>query len=219
MRYITEKLTACILSSQRCSAMLVPVYQVHDRSVGTFLQNYKLSVLEGCNHKLDDFCTKSCNTHYYVQNRVTPIIMYKNRSHKWVDDTSTEEFNFYRVKILAVRWPTSVVIFCRTYGGRFSWGVCNELASWKYVTWNFVLPLLTLRLLMSCIYMELLVKPEILSSYIYIYIYIYMDLRLAMLKAVSLYLLQNVSILNQCRKLSCVTVVCKHLGSYQGYPN
>jgi hypothetical protein len=46
-----------------------------------------------------------------------------------------------------------------------------------------------------------------------------MDLRLATLKAVSFYLLHNVSTLNQCRKLSIVTVVCKHLASYQGYPN
>jgi hypothetical protein len=61
--------------------------------------------------------------------------------------------------------------------------------------------------------MELLVKPEILTSYIY------MDLRLATLKAVSFYLLHNVSTLNQCRKLSCDTVVCKHFASYQGYPN
>jgi hypothetical protein len=57
--------------------------------------------------------------------------------------------------------------------------------------------------------MELLVKPEILTSYIY------MDLRLVKLKAVSFYLLHNVSILNQCRKLSCGTVVCKHFASYQ----
>jgi hypothetical protein len=27
------------------------------------------------------------------------------------------------------------------------------------------------------------------------------------------------STLNQCRKLSCVTVVCKLVASYQGYPN
>jgi hypothetical protein len=40
---------------------------------------------------------------------------------------------------------------------------------------------------MSYIYMELLVKPEILTSYIN------MDLRLATLKAVSFYLLHNVS--------------------------
>jgi hypothetical protein len=46
-----------------------------------------------------------------------------------------------------------------------------------------------------------------------------MDLCLATLKAVSFYLLHNVSTLNQCRKLSCVTVVCKHFASYQGYPN
>jgi hypothetical protein len=61
--------------------------------------------------------------------------------------------------------------------------------------------------------MELLVKPEILTSCIY------MDVRLATLKAVSFYLLRNVSTLHQCRKLSCGTVVCKHFASYQGYPN
>jgi hypothetical protein len=48
---------------------------------------------------------------------------------------------------------------------------------------------------------------------------IYMDLRLATLKAVSFYLLHNVSTLNQCRELSCGTVVCKHFASYQDYPN
>jgi hypothetical protein len=46
-----------------------------------------------------------------------------------------------------------------------------------------------------------------------------MDLRLATLKAVSFYLLHNVSTLNQRRKFSCVTVVCKHFASYQDYPN
>jgi hypothetical protein len=46
-----------------------------------------------------------------------------------------------------------------------------------------------------------------------------MDLHLAALKAVSFHLLHNVSTLNQCRKFSCVTVVCKHFASYQGYPN
>jgi hypothetical protein len=45
-----------------------------------------------------------------------------------------------------------------------------------------------------------------------------MDLRLATLKAVSFYLLHNVSTLNQCRKLCCVAVVCKHFASYQDYP-
>jgi hypothetical protein len=61
--------------------------------------------------------------------------------------------------------------------------------------------------------MELLVKPEILTPYIY------MDLRLTMLKAFYFYLLHNVSTLNQCRRLSCGTVVCKHFANYQGYPN
>jgi DNA-directed RNA polymerase subunit N (RpoN/RPB10) len=46
-----------------------------------------------------------------------------------------------------------------------------------------------------------------------------MDLRLAALKAVYFYFLQNVSTMNQCRKLSCGTVVCKHFASYQGYPS
>jgi hypothetical protein len=50
-------------------------------------------------------------------------------------------------------------------------------------------------------------------------VYTYMDLRLATLKAVSFYLLHNVSTLNHCRNLSCGTVVCKHFASYQGYPN
>jgi hypothetical protein len=40
-----------------------------------------------------------------------------------------------------------------------------------------------------------------------------MDLRLATLKAVSFYLLHNVSTLNQCRKLSRGKVVCKHFAS------
>jgi hypothetical protein len=51
------------------------------------------------------------------------------------------------------------------------------------------------------------------------YVVIYMDQRLATLKAVSFYLLHNVSTLNQCRNLSCGTVVCKYFASYQGYPN
>jgi hypothetical protein len=42
---------------------------------------------------------------------------------------------------------------------------------------------------------------------------------LATLKAVCFYLLHNVSTLNQCRKFSCVTVVCKHFASYQCYPD
>jgi hypothetical protein len=46
-----------------------------------------------------------------------------------------------------------------------------------------------------------------------------MDLHLAMLKAISFYLLHDVSTLNQYRKFSCVTVVYKHFASNQGYPN
>jgi hypothetical protein len=42
-----------------------------------------------------------------------------------------------------------------------------------------------------------------------------MDTRLTTLNAVSFYLLHNVSTLNQCRKLSCGTVVRKHIASYQ----
>jgi hypothetical protein len=61
--------------------------------------------------------------------------------------------------------------------------------------------------------MELLVKPEMLTSYIYI------DLRLATPKAIALYLLYNDSTLNKCRKFSCVTVVCKHFASFKDYPN
>jgi hypothetical protein len=41
------------------------------------------------------------------------------------------------------------------------------------------------------------------------------NLRLATLKAVSLYLLHNASTLNQYRKLSCGTVVCKQFASCQ----
>jgi hypothetical protein len=40
-----------------------------------------------------------------------------------------------------------------------------------------------------------------------------------MLKTVSFYSLHIVSTLNQSRKFSCVTVVCKQFASYQDYPN
>jgi hypothetical protein len=56
---------------------------------------------------------------------------------------------------------------------------------------------------------------EILTSYIYTCIY-----GPTFGNAESrLYLLHNVSTLNQCRKLSGGTVVCKHFASYQDYPN
>jgi hypothetical protein len=44
-----------------------------------------------------------------------------------------------------------------------------------------------------------------------------MDLRLATPKGVSFYMLHSVSTLNQCRKFSCVTVVCKNFARYQDY--
>jgi hypothetical protein len=49
--------------------------------------------------------------------------------------------------------------------------------------------------------MELLVKPEVLTSCIYV------DLRLATLKAFSFYLLHTVSTLNQCRTFT-VSKLC-----------
>ena len=65
---------------------------------------------------------------------------------------------------------------------------------------------LTLRLIISYIYMELLVKPEMLTSYIY-------GPKFGNAETVSFYLLHNVSTLNQCREISCVTFVCKHFAS------
>jgi len=67
---------------------------------------------------------------------------------------------------------------------------------------------LTLRLQMSYIYiyMELLVKPEMQTSYIY-------GPTFGNAETVSFYLLHNVSTLNQCREVSCVTFVCKHFAS------
>jgi hypothetical protein len=71
---------------------------------------------------------------------------------------------------------------------------------------------LTLNLLMSYTYWALCNAKTFNVIYI-------MYLRLTTLKAVSFYLLHNVSTLNQCRKFSCGTVVCKHFASYQGFPN
>ena len=65
---------------------------------------------------------------------------------------------------------------------------------------------LTLRLLMSYIYMELLVKPEMLTSYIY-------GPTFGNAETDSFYSLHNVSTLNQCREVSCVTFVFKHFAS------
>ena len=54
--------------------------------------------------------------------------------------------------------------------------------------------------------MELLVKPEMLTSYMY-------GPTFDNAETVSFYLLQNVSTLNQCREVSRVTFVCKHFAS------
>jgi len=80
-----------------------------------------------------------------------------------------------------------------------------------YVMWqksNETDFLLTRSLLMSYIYiyMELLVKPEMLTSYIY-------GPTFGKAETVSFYLLHNVSTLNQCREVSCVMFVCKHFAS------
>jgi hypothetical protein len=70
--------------------------------------------------------------------------------------------------------------------------------------------ILTLSLLMY-IYMELLVKPEILTSYIYGPTSGNAESRLFLFAARF-----NTESM---QKLSRGTVVCKHLASYQGYPN
>jgi len=54
--------------------------------------------------------------------------------------------------------------------------------------------------------MELLVKPEMLTSYIY-------GPTFGNAETVSFYLLHNALTLNQCREVSCVTFVCKHFAS------
>ena len=53
------------------------------------------------------------------------------------------------------------------------------------------------------IYMELLVKPEMLTSYIY-------GPTFGNAARDYFYLLHNVSTLNQCREVSCFTFMCKH---------
>jgi hypothetical protein len=60
--------------------------------------------------------------------------------------------------------------------------------------------------------MELLVKPEILTSYIY---------GLTLGNAESRLFLFAAQRFNteSMQKVSCGTVVCKHFASYQGYPN
>jgi hypothetical protein len=89
---------------------------------------------------------------------------------------------------------------------------------------SYALTCLTLSLLISyiyiyicvcvcvCVCVKLLVKPEILRSYIYGPTFGNAESRLFLFAA-------------QCfnteamQKVSCVTVVCKHFASYQGYSN
>jgi len=54
--------------------------------------------------------------------------------------------------------------------------------------------------------MERLVKPEMLTSYKY-------GPTFGNAETVSFYLLHNVSTLNQCSEVPCVTFVCKHFAS------
>jgi hypothetical protein len=93
--------------------------------------------------------------------------------------------------------------------------VCKHFASYQgYLNYRWdLIRRLTLSLLMSYIYGA----PCKVRNFNVIYIHMY--LRLATLRAISFYLLHNVSTLNQCGKLSCCTVVCKHFASYQDYPN
>jgi hypothetical protein len=73
---------------------------------------------------------------------------------------------------------------------------------------------LTLSQLMLCVCIYIYVCGAPCKVRNFNFVYTYMDLRLAMLKTVSFYLLHNVSTLNQRRKLSCGTLVCKHFASY-----
>jgi hypothetical protein len=69
-----------------------------------------------------------------------------------------------------------------------------------------------LLLLRHQVLMELLAKPEILTSYIYGPTFGNAESRL-FLFAVQCFNTESML------KLSCVTVVCKHFASYEGYPN
>jgi hypothetical protein len=60
--------------------------------------------------------------------------------------------------------------------------------------------------------MELLVKPEILTSYIYGPTFGNAESRLFLLSAQCF----NIESMH---KVFCVTVVCKHFASYKNYPN
>jgi hypothetical protein len=93
------------------------------------------------------------------------------------------------------------VLKCRKIESR--WFHCSDILVNKTFT-------LTLSLLMY-----ICGAPCKARNFNVVYIWTYVWQRC---KAVSFYL-RHVSTLNQCRKFSCGTVVCKHFASYQGHPN
>src|SRR5215475_413985 len=99
-----------------------------------------------------------------------------------------------------------IVLYCIV----LSYGLCVRIHSVIFT--NKEPHWLTLRLLMSYIYMELLVKPEILTSYIYGPTFVNTESRL-FLFAAKCFNAESV------QKVSSITVLCKHFTSYQGYPN
>ena len=70
--------------------------------------------------------------------------------------------------------------------------------------------ILTLRLLMSYIYIYIYGAPSKARIANVVYIY---GPTFGNAETVSFYLLHNVLTLNQCREVSCVTFVCKHFAS------
>ena len=85
--------------------------------------------------------------------------------------------------------------------------IINNYRSVYYVSQDIKL---TLRLLISYIYGAPSKARN--TNVVYIYIYIYGS-TFGNAETVSFYLLHNVSTLNQCREVSCVTFVCKHFAS------
>ena len=65
---------------------------------------------------------------------------------------------------------------------------------------------------MSYIYIYIYGAPSKARNANVVYIYIYGP-TFGNAETVSFYLLHNVSTLNQCREVSCVTFVCKHFAS------
>ena len=84
---------------------------------------------------------------------------------------------------------------------------CNEHGNGMWYSKNN-LGILTLRLLMSYIYIYGAPSKARNANVVYIY-----GPTFGNAETVSFYLLYNVSKLNQCREVSCVTFVCKHFAS------